>query len=103
MFHQNSMTMSRAIHIQKPIPKHYQIMVSSMARLNLLKTRSVLGIIPKASQTSFIKVGSQNQKLFMFKFQYQNGKNRSSGKKFSGLQNWVVRGFQIGAGLRDCK
>ena len=47
------MTMSRAIHIQKPIPKHYQIMVSSMARLNLLKTRSVLGIIPKASQNKF--------------------------------------------------
>ena len=30
----------------------------------------------------------------MFKFQYQNGKKRSSGKKFSGLQNWVVRNYK---------
>ena len=39
----------------------------------------------------------------MFKFQYQNGKKRKSGKKFSLLQNGVMRGLQIGAGSRDYK
>ena len=39
----------------------------------------------------------------MFKFQYQNGKKRKSGKKFSGLQNGAIRGLQIGAVFRDFK
>ena len=39
----------------------------------------------------------------MFKFQYQNGKKRKSGKRFSGLQNGVIRGLQIGVGFRDYK
>ena len=33
----------------------------------------------------------------MFKFQYQNGKNKKWGK------NGAIRGLQIGAGFRDCK
>ena len=39
----------------------------------------------------------------MFKFQYQNGKKRKSGKKFSGLQEVAMRGFQIWAGFRNYK
>ena len=39
----------------------------------------------------------------MFKFQYQNGKKRKSGKKFSLLQNGVMGGLQNGAGSRDHK
>ena len=50
-----------------------------------------------------IKFGSRNQKSFMFKFHYQNGKKRKSGKIFSGLQNGTIRGLQIGAGFRDYK
>ena len=46
---------------------------------------------------SFIKFGSRNQKLFIFKFQYQNGKKGKSAKRFSGLQNGVIRGLQTGA------
>ena len=38
-----------------------------------------------------------------FKFQYQNGKKRKSGKIFSGLQNGVIMVLQIGAGFRDYK
>ena len=57
----------------------------------------------KHLKPSFIKFGSQNQKLFKFKFQYQNGKKRKSGKRFSGLQNGVIRGLQIGVGFRDYK
>ena len=33
----------------------------------------------------------------MFKFQFQNGKKRKSGKQFSGLQNGAIRGLKIGA------
>ena len=46
----------------------------------------------------------------MFKFQYQNGKKRRSGKKFLGYENGAIRGSQIGArgitnrgSLRDFK
>ena len=39
----------------------------------------------------------------MFKFQYQNGKKRKSGKKICGLQNGAIRRLQIGAGFRDYK
>ena len=31
------------------------------------------------------------------------GKKQKTGKKFSGLQNGVIRGLQIGAGFRDYK
>ena len=52
---------------------------------------------------SIIKFGSQNQKLFMFKSQYQNGKKQKSRKRFPGLKNGAIRGIQIGAGFRDYK
>ena len=46
----------------------------------------------------------------MFKFQYQNGKKRRSGKKFLGYENGAIMGLQIGArgitnrdSLRDFK
>ena len=48
-------------------------------------------------------MGSRNQKLFIFKFQYHDGKKRESGKKSFGLQNETIRGLQIGTGFRDCK
>ena len=34
----------------------------------------------------------------MFKFQFQNGKKRKSGKQFSGLQNGAKRELKVGAG-----
>ena len=39
----------------------------------------------------------------MFKFHFQNGKKLKSGETFSELQNWVIRGLQIGACFRDYK
>ena len=52
-------------------------------------------------KSSFIKFGLRNQKLFKFKFQYQNGKKRKNGKTFSGLQNGAIRELQIGESFRD--
>ena len=62
----------------------------------------------KASQTEGVsnQVSSNlghKSKSKMFKFQYQNGKKRKSGKNFSGLQNGAIRRLQFGAGFRDCK
>ena len=54
-------------------------------------------------KSSFIKFVSQNQKSFMFKFQYQYGKKQKSGKNFSSVQNRAIRGLQIGASFRDYK
>ena len=40
----------------------------------------------------------------MLKFQYQKGENpQRIGKKFSGLQNGVIKELQIGAGFRNYK
>ena len=39
----------------------------------------------------------------MFKFQYQNGTKRKSGKIFSVLQNGAIRRLQIGTDFRDYK
>ena len=68
--------------------------------LHLLKPRSLLVIIPKDLKSSFIKFGSRNQKFFMFKFRYQNGKKQKSKKTFFGLQNRAIMELQIGTGFR---
>ena len=39
----------------------------------------------------------------MFRLQYQNGKKTKKRKNFSGLQNGIIRGLQIGAGFWDYK
>ena len=39
----------------------------------------------------------------MFKFHYHNRKKSITGNNCSGLQNGVIRGLQIGAGLREYK
>ena len=68
------------------------MMMSSVARVNLLKSRPLLGIIPKPSQTKFHQ---------MFQFQYQNEKNRKVGKIFLGYKMGVMRELQIGEAFRD--
>ena len=77
-------------------------MMSSVAMVKFIKTKVIFryhtnGII----KPSFSKFGSRNQKLFMFKFQFQNGKKRKSWIKFSGLQNGDIRGIQMGTGFED--
>ena len=52
-----------------------------VARVKFIKTKVILGIMPKASQTEL-----RNQKLLMFKFQYQGGKKQKSEKNF-----WVTK------------
>ena len=68
----------------------------------MLKPRLVLGIIPKVSKTKFLQIRNK-KRLFLFKFQYQNGKILKSGTKFSGLQNGATRGLQIKVGFNYYK
>ena len=70
------------------------MMMSSMASVKFIKTKF---------KPSFIKFGSRNQMLFMFKFQHQNEKKRKSGKSFFGLDNGAIRRLQTGAAFRDYK
>lgn len=50
------------------------------------------------SKTKFLQIRNK-KRLFLFKFQYQNGKILKSETKFSGLQNGATRGLQIKAGF----
>ena len=97
--------MSRVIHVRILIPKQYQMMMSSVARFkNLLKPRSFLGIIPKASQTKFHQIWISKSKSYSYSNSTTKmGKNGKKGNIFFGLQNGAIKGLQIGAGLRDYK
>ena len=79
------MTRSRVIHVQISIPKQYEMMMSSQARVKFIKSKVIFRYHTK-SVSSFIKVGSLNQKLFMFNFHYKKGKNKKVGKNF-----WVIK------------
>ena len=68
----------------------------------MLKPKLFLGIIPKVSKTKFLQIRNK-KRLFLFKFQYQNGKILKSGTKFSGLQNGATRGLQIKVGFNYYK
>ena len=74
---------------------------SSVARVKFIKTKVILSY-QRCLKPSMIIFGSRNQRLFMFKFQYQSGKNEKVGKIF-----WITKrsnkGLQIGTGFRDYK
>ena len=74
--------------------RRYDVLLPGGKVIFMYHTKSV------SNQVS-AKFGSRNQKLFMFKFQYQNEKKRKSSIKFAGLQNGAIRGLQMGAGFRD--
>ena len=65
------------------------MIMSSVARVKFIKTKSFLVIIPKVSQI----FGPRNQKLFMFKFE-----KRKSGKNFLDYKSGQ-EGLQIRAAL----
>ena len=100
--------MSRVIHVRILIPKQYQMMMSSVARFkNLLKPRSFLGIIPKASQTTFHQIWISKSKSYSYSNSTTKmGKNGKKGKHFfwvtkrgnKGITNWGrSQGLQIRA------
>ena len=69
----------------------------------LLKPRSFLGIILKASQTKFHQIWFSKSKVIHVQISVPKWERRKSGKTFSGLQNGTTRGLQIGVGFRDYK
>ena len=73
-----------------------------MARVKFNKTKVNFSYHTKDISNQ-VSSNSRSQKLFLFKFQCQNGKKRKSGKTFSGFQNGAIRRLEIGAGFRDYK
>ena len=69
----------------------------------LLKPRSFLGIILKASQTKFHQIWFSKSKVIHVQISVPKWERRKNGKTFSGLQNGTTRGLQIGVGFRDYK
>ena len=57
-------------------------MTSSVARVKFIKTKVIFSICETKGISNQVLSNSRIQKLFLFKFQYQNGSKRKSGKKF---------------------
>ena len=73
------------------------MMMSSVAKVKLLKPRSFLGIIPKASQSKFHQNSDHEIKSYSGSNpSIKMRKNEKVGKKF-GLNNGITRGLQNGA------
>ena len=100
-------SLKRVLNINKVIFRYHTKSFSDKVSSKLndqVKSYSCPKFNTKTVPNDDVKFGSRIQKLFMFKFLYQNGKKRKKvGKKFSGLQNGAIRGLQIGAGLRVYK
>ena len=78
--------------------------MSSVPWVKFIKAKVIFRYHTKGvSKSSFIKFVSQNQKLFIFKFQYESGKKRKRWKKFFELKSGAIRVLQIGAGFSDYK
>ena len=78
------MTKSRVIHVRILIPKQYQMMMSSVARVKCIKTKVIFryhikGVSDQVSSNSDHEIKS-----------YSRSKN---GKQISGLQNRTIRGL----------
>ena len=71
--------------------------------LNLLKPRSYLGIIPKASQTKFHQIWITKSKFIHVQIPVPKWEKRKKWEIFSALQNGAIRRLQIGTGFRDYK
>ena len=55
------------------------------------------------SQTKFHQIRITKSKVIHVQISVPKWEKRKNRKKFSGLQNGVIRGLQIGAGFRDYK
>ena len=102
------MTKSRVTYVRISIPKQYQTMISLVARVKFIKTKVILGIIPKVSQSKFHWDQVSNWDHEIKSYSCSNSstkiiKKQKSGKKCSGLQNGSIRRLQIGAGFGDYK
>ena len=95
-------TMLRAIHVRISIPKQYQIMMSSVIGLNLLKLTSFLSIIPKLSQTTLYDNRITKPKVIHAQIPVPKW-GKIKWEKFFWKQNGAIRGLQIGIGFRDYK
>ena len=91
-------TKSRVIHVRISIPKHYQIIMSSVARVKFTKTNVTFRYHIKVSSYSDHEIKS-------YSCSNSSTKVRKTKKwqKFPGLQNRPMRGLQFGAGFRDYK
>ena len=71
--------------------------MSSVPWVKFIKTKVIFRYHTKGvSKSSFIKFVPQNQKLFIFKFQYESGKKRKRGKKLFELKNGAIGYYKSG-------
>ena len=61
------------------------MMRSSVAKVESIKTEVIFSYHTKGISNQ-VSSNSQSQKLYLFKFQRQNGKKRKSGKHFLGYK-----------------
>ena len=78
------------------------MMMSSVASVKFIKTKFIFsyqGVSNKVSSKSDHEINSYSCSNSISKME----KKLKSGETFSELQNWVIRGLQIGACFRDYK
>ena len=69
--------------------------------LNLSKPRLFLGIISKASETTFRQIWITKSKVIHVQIPVSKWEKTKKWEKIFGLHNGAIRGLHIGAGFRD--
>ena len=78
-------------------------MMSSVARVKVIKTKVIFRYHTKVSQTKFHQIRITKSKFTYVQILVPKWEKTKSRKTFSGLQDGAIRGLQIGAGFRDYK
>ena len=100
-FHQNWTTKSRVIHVRFSIPRQYQMMMPSVAWVKFIKSRSYLGIIPKAFETKFRQIRITKSKVIHVQIPVSKWEKTKKWEKIFGLHNEAISALYIGTGFRD--
>ena len=95
--------MSKLIHVQISIPKQYQMMTSSVARVIFFKTKVIFRYNTEGVSNQVLSNSDHETKSYSCWNSHTKVGKSEKVKKNSRLQNGTIRGVQIGAGFRDCK
>ena len=95
--------MSKLIHVQISIPKQYQMMTSSVARVIFFKSKVIFSYNTEGVSNQVLSNSDHETKSYSCWNSHTKMGKSEKVKKNSGLQNGTIRGVQIGASFRDCK
>ena len=96
-------TKSRVIHVRVSIPKQYQMIMSSVARVKFTKTNVIFRYHTKGVSNQVSSYSDYEIKSYSCSNSSTKVRKTKKWKKFPGLQNGAMRWLQFGAGFRDYK